>query len=58
MKVHLEKLLQDAAECRLISDLATEKGKRDLFARLAEHLKTLADEVEREIASQRDMSSG
>jgi len=52
MKVHLEKLLRDSAECKLISDLATEKSKRDLFARLADHLKILADEVEREIARQ------
>ena len=42
----LEKLRTDAAECRLISDLATDPAKRDLFDRLALHLSTLADQVE------------
>ncbi|MBR1211970.1 hypothetical protein [Bradyrhizobium sp. JYMT SZCCT0180] len=42
----LEKLRADAAECRLISDLATDPAKRDLFDRLALRLSTLADQVE------------
>ena len=42
----LEKLRADAAECRLISDLATDPAKRDLFDRLALHLSILADQVE------------
>jgi ribosomal protein S7 len=42
----LEKLRRDAAECALIRDLATDRTKRDMFARLAEHLARLADEVE------------
>jgi hypothetical protein len=46
---HLEKLRKDAAECRLISDLATDAAKRELFDRLAAHLTTLADQVEQEI---------
>jgi predicted transcriptional regulator len=50
MKAHLEKLLTDAEECALISKLATDKVKQELFARLAEHLRTLASEVERAIA--------
>ena len=50
MKEHLEKLLTDSEECALISRLATDKQKRELFARLAEHLKTLAAEIERAIA--------
>jgi hypothetical protein len=45
----LEKLRRDAAECRLISDLATDKSKRDLFDRLAAHLTSLADQVEQAI---------
>jgi len=49
MEVHLEKLLNDAEECALISKLATDMAKRELFARLAEHLKMLAAEVERAI---------
>jgi hypothetical protein len=49
MEAHLEKLLNDAEECALISKLATDMAKRELFARLSEHLKTLAGEVERAI---------
>jgi heme oxygenase len=47
MRTHLEKLRTDAAECQLISDLATDPVKRELFAKLAEHHRTLALEVER-----------
>jgi hypothetical protein len=50
MKAHLEKLRTDAAECALIRDLATDPDKRALFTRLAEHLGTLAGEVEAAIA--------
>ncbi len=50
MRAHLEKLRTDAAECLLISNLATDKAKQDLFARLAEHLSALAAEVEQTIA--------
>jgi hypothetical protein len=46
MQVHLEKLRTDAAECALIRDLATDKVKKELFARLAAHLSVLAGEVE------------
>jgi hypothetical protein len=42
----LEKLRTDAAECRLICDLATDPAKRELFDRLALHLTSLADQVE------------
>jgi len=42
----LEKLRTDAAECRLISDLATDPQKREMFDRLAVHLTSLADQVE------------
>ena len=50
---HLEKLRTDAAECKLISDLATDQSKRELFDRLAVHLKTLADQVELEMLKQK-----
>jgi hypothetical protein len=50
MKAHLEKLRADAAECALIRDLATDPQKRMLFTRLADHLSTLAGEVETAIA--------
>jgi hypothetical protein len=49
MQTHLEKLRADAAECGLVRDLATDAEKKELFARLAEHLSALADEVERAI---------
>ncbi|MBR1272940.1 hypothetical protein JQ629_36285 [Bradyrhizobium sp. AUGA SZCCT0222] len=42
----LEKLRTDAAECRLICDLATDLKKREMFDRLALHLTALADQVE------------
>ena len=53
MKAHLEKLRADAAECALIRDLATDPDKRELFTRLAEHLTTLAREIETVIAAKR-----
>jgi len=49
MQAHLEKLRIEAADCQTISDLATLPRKRELFARLAEHHRRLADEVERAI---------
>jgi hypothetical protein len=52
MQTHLEKLRSDAAECGVISDLATDSQKRELFARLAAHLSALADEVEHAIEMQ------
>jgi len=51
MQAHLEKLRVQVSECELIRDLATDLAKRDLFAKLAEHYKVLAIEVERAIAS-------
>jgi hypothetical protein len=44
---HLEKIRTDAAECAVLSGLATDKMKRDLFARLSQHLTVLAEEVEK-----------
>jgi hypothetical protein len=46
---HLEKLRTDAEDCVLISKLATDPRKRELFAKLATHLATLANEVEQAI---------
>ncbi|OPY95567.1 hypothetical protein A5906_06105 [Bradyrhizobium sacchari] len=45
-QAQLEKLRTDAAECALIRDLATDKAKRELFDRLADHLTVLAKHVE------------
>jgi hypothetical protein len=49
MLVQLEKLRTQAAECAMIRDLATDRAKRELFAKLAEHFNVLAGEVERAI---------
>jgi hypothetical protein len=48
---HLETLRRQASEAALISALATEPRKREIFASLAEHLNTLAAEVERSLAA-------
>jgi hypothetical protein len=50
MQAQLEKLQTEASECALIASLATDKKKRDLFAKLAEHYSVLAAEVQRAIA--------
>ena len=49
MQAQLEKLLTEASECALIASLATDKRKRDLFAKLAEHYGVLASEVKKAI---------
>ena len=46
-QTQLEKLRTDAAECALIRDLATDPVKRELFDRLAVHLTSLANQVEK-----------
>jgi hypothetical protein len=51
MTAHLEKLQVQMAECEMIAKLATDKAKRELFSRLAEHHKVLATEVQRAIAT-------
>lgn len=53
MKEQLEKLRIDAEDCALISRLSTEPRKAELFARLADHLASLASEVERAMADKR-----
>jgi hypothetical protein len=45
----LEKLRTETAECEMIVELATDKAKQELFAKLAEHYKVLASELERAI---------
>jgi hypothetical protein len=47
MQTHLERLRVQVAECEMIRDLATDEKKRQLFARLAEHFRILATEIER-----------
>jgi heme oxygenase len=46
MQVHLERLRKQAAEYEMIREIATDPVKRDLFAKLAEHFRILAAEVE------------
>ena len=46
-RTHLETLRKQAAECALISALATVRQKRELFAKHAAHFNALATEVER-----------
>jgi hypothetical protein len=54
---HLETLRKQAAESALISALTTVPQKRELFAKLAAHLSTLADEVERGMAAAGETST-
>ena len=56
VQARLEKLRSEAAECRLISDLATDKKKRELFARLADHLSVLAAEIANVVVAQNGMA--
>jgi len=51
LEARLEKLRVDAAECELISNLATDHAKRALFARLSQQLLAMAAEVEAVIAA-------
>ncbi|WP_461623837.1 hypothetical protein [Bradyrhizobium sp. 25ACV] len=51
MHEQLAMLRNGAADCKSISDLATDLRKRELFARLADHLSVLASDVERAIAA-------
>ncbi|MCC8968461.1 hypothetical protein H8A95_40815 [Bradyrhizobium sp. Pear76] len=53
MQAYLEKLRVEAEECELISKLATNQTKKDLFARLAAHHRTLAAEVEKAMGESR-----
>ena len=55
LKTYVEKLRTDAVDCALIRDLATEKRKREFFAPLADHLSTLAREVEDAIDERRGL---
>ncbi len=50
IRAHLDKIRSDAAECLLVSTLVGD-GKREVFARTAQHLNALASEVEKTIAT-------
>jgi hypothetical protein len=49
VEAQLDRLRRDAEECALISRLASSHKKKELFARLADHLRALALELERTI---------
>jgi RNA polymerase-binding transcription factor DksA len=51
LRRELETLRNEAHNCQLISDQATNAEKKVLFARLAEHHRVLAAEVEQAIES-------
>lgn len=50
-KAWIERLRNEAEECRLISRLATNRFKQEAFARLAETTDKQIDELEQSIAS-------
>jgi hypothetical protein len=52
LQARYERLLADAAECATLRDLATDAQKRELFARLSNHLGVLASLMERAIELQ------
>jgi hypothetical protein len=58
MFAHWEKLRADASEFAWIRDLATDRAKRQLYTLLAEHLRTLASEVERVIMAKANGNPG
>ena len=49
----LEHLEKQATDCELISRLAIEAEKRDMFQRLSAQYRAMAESVRREIAKQR-----
>jgi hypothetical protein len=50
-KAFAEKLRREAAEAKLVSDLATNKVKQETFAKLADQMMALADGVEHAMAA-------
>ena len=55
-RTQLETLRQQAAEAALISALTTVRHKRELFAKHAQHLDALADEVEHAMAAAKEQA--
>jgi hypothetical protein len=53
MQARYEKLLADAAECATVRDRATDAEKRELFARLSDHLSVLASLTEHAVELQK-----
>jgi hypothetical protein len=55
IETHLEKLRREAAECLVVSNLATDPEKKQLFARVAEHISGLASAVQNELVVPADV---
>ena len=51
LKAELEKLLTNAEDCTLIARLASDKNKRETFARIAKQLRQMAVELQADIAA-------
>ena len=45
LKSKLEKLLSEAEDCELIGRLATDPNKRELFKKLANDLRAMANDI-------------
>lgn len=58
MQVYLEKPRTEAAECELVSSLATNPAKRVLFTKLAEHHRSQAAEVEKALLDSQQQFAG
>ena len=58
LKAELEKLLTNAEDCTLIARLATDKSKRDTFARIAKQLRDMAAELQADIAARSHARNG
>jgi hypothetical protein len=52
IQTQLEKLRREAAECLVLSNLAKDPEKQQLFARVAEHITGLAAAVQNELATE------
>jgi SepF-like predicted cell division protein (DUF552 family) len=57
LKAELEKLLANAEDCELIARLATDKSKRETFARIAKQLREMAAELKGDIAARPEASA-
>ena len=51
LEIQLEKLRSEAAECRILSDVATDPEKRELFAKVGQHVAALVAGVEGALAA-------
>ncbi len=52
LEIQLEKLRSEAAECRILSDVATDPEKRELFAKVGQHVAALVAGVEGALAAE------